>query len=352
VRDRILVALTNPEVAGSRGSPVATLVGFQEPMALFEWLGAGKALVLIRHAAVPDGGLGPSLDRVLAAHKKGLLFVAVIGGGSGALGELRAAAGRAPYPTRLGLYHADETGQLEHVAGRLLPELEKATRALPECDPLSSEDIAAIVERGGKERREAIELVRNITRRFPYVTMAIIAASFLLFVMTASGDARAQRLIALLSNRPDGIAGGEYWRLFTYALLHTQALLLIVNMFSLYSLGGFLETLLGRRRLGLLCAFAALAGGVASAWVTRTVSVGAAGIVWGLLGATLGLLTDRRWGFSPLLVRLLRQRLAVVAIVSLGMWFLPNVDRYCHVGAGLAGYLIARAFARAPARRT
>lgn len=352
MRDRILVALTNPEVAGSHGSPVATLVGFQEPMALFEWLGSGKALVLINHAALPDGGLGKSLDRVLAAHKKGLLFVAVTGGGSGALDDLRAVAGRAPNPGRLGLYHADETGHIEHVAGRPLTELEKAGRALPEPDPLSPEDIAAIVERGGRERREAIDLVRNITRRFPYATMAIVAACFLLFAMTAGGDGRAQRLFALLSNRPDGIARGEYWRLLTYALLHAQALLLIVNMFSLYSLGGFLETLLGRRRLGLLCATTALAGGVASAWLTQAVSVGATGVVWGLLGAALGLLTDRSWGFSPLLARLLRQRLAVVAIVTLGMWFLPNVDCTCHVGAGLAGYLIARAFARTPARRT
>jgi membrane associated rhomboid family serine protease len=352
VRDRVLVALTNPEVTGSSGIRAATLMAFQEPMAIFEWVGAGKGLVLIHHAGLVDGGLGQCLDRVFAAQEKGLLFVAVAGGDASVADELRTAIARAKKPTRLGLYHADEAGRIEHMAGRRLPELEKVGRALPECGPLSPEDIEAIGERGRRERQEALEFVSNSHRRFPYATMAMMAVCFLFYAITAGSDERAHRLFDLLSNRPDGIQQGEYWRLFTYALLHGNGMHLVVNMLSLYSLGALLEPLLGRRRLGLLCGATAVAGGVASALLTRVPSVGASGAVWGLLGATLGLLTDRRSGFPPLLARILRQRLIVILVLNIGMSFLPHIDRYCHFGGGLAGYLIALAFVRTSARRT
>lgn len=351
MRDRILVALTNPEVAGSSGIQVATLMAFQEPIALLEWVGSGKGLVLIHHAALPDGQLGPCLDRVLGAQEKGLLFVAVAGGGAGVAEELRAATARARDPAHLGLYHADDAGHVERAAGRRLAELEKVGQVLPECDPLSPEDIEAIGERGRRERRDAIEFVRNTTRRFPYATVAMMAACFLLFAMTAGDDERAKRLFDLLSNRPNGIQHGEYWRLLTYALLHGSGGHLVVNMLSLYTLGSFLEPLLGRRRLGLVCGVTAVAGGVASALLTRAISVGASGAVWGLLGATLGLLTDRRSGFPPLLARILRQRLIVILALNVGMSFLPHIDRFCHFGGGLAGYLIALAFIRSPTQR-
>jgi len=379
VRDRLVLALADPEVAGKAGRTPAALVAFHEPMAVFEWLGSGKGLVLLDHGGIPDGELGAHLDRVLGAHEKGLLFVAVAGGGAGVAEALQAADARARNRDHIGLYHADETGHLRRVAGRRLPELEKAARALPETGPLSADDVAAIVERGRRERLEAMEFVRGTARRFPHVTVAIIAICFLLFALTSGDDARARMVFDLLSNRPDGIARFEVWRLLSYALLHDprNPTHLIVNMLSLYSLGSFLEPMLGRRRLGLLCAASALAGGVASALLTRGVSIGASGAVWGLVGATFGLLQGKNPGrvlsnsrderrraepadthandgrqrmFPALIARGLRQRLVVILVINIAVSFLPGIDRYCHFGGGLCGYLVALYFARAPKR--
>jgi len=138
------------------------------------------------------------------------------------------------------------------------------------------------------------------------------------------------------------------WRLLSYALLHDthNPTHLIVNMLSLYSLGSFLEPMLGRRRVGLLYVVTALAGGVASALFTRDVSVGASGAVWGLLGATFGLLGGKQRFFPVLIARGLRQRLVVVLILNVTLSFFPHIDRYCHFGGGLAGYFLARYFAR------
>jgi membrane associated rhomboid family serine protease len=353
LRDQLLVALADPEAAGRAGIPVATLVAFQEPIAVLDWLGAGKDLVLLDQGKLPPGELGAHLDRVLDAYQKGLLFIAIVGGGAEVEEQIRAADARARGNTNLGFYHAEENGQMRHVLGRRLVELEKVGRALPECGPLTPEAITAIAERGQQERRAAMAFVRSTSRRFPYATVAMIVVCVMCFAITAGGDERSRRIYELLANTPDGIQRGELWRLFTYALLHDRRspVHLMVNMLSLYSLGAFLEPLLGRWRIGLLCGLAALTGGVASAALTRAPSVGASGAVWGLVGATLALLSARRRIVPAVLARILRHRFVVVLLLNVGMSFIPGIDRYCHFGGGLAGYLMALAYVRGSAKK-
>jgi membrane associated rhomboid family serine protease len=353
VRDRLISALADPAVAGKAGRNVAALVALHEPVAVFEWLGSGKGMVLLDHRGIPDQELNTHLDRVLGAHERGLLFVAVAGGGANVAQALKAADDRSRNREHVGLYHIDDSGRVRRVAGRRLPELEQAGRNLPLTGPLSSRDIADIVERGRQERLEAMEFVRGTARRFPHLTAAIIALCVLFFAATSGGDARATHLYHLLSNRGDAVRDGEVWRIFTYALLHDRrsATHLIVNMLSLYSVGAFLEPLLGRLRLGLLLALSAIVGGIASVLFTNAESVGASGAVWGLLGATLGLLQGRHRVFPALIARSLRRRLIVLLVINVAISFLPYVDRYCHFGGGAAGYLLGLLFARQSAKR-
>lgn len=347
------MALADPEVAGKAGRRVAALVAFHEPMAVFEWLGSGKGLVLLDRAGIPDEELAAALDRVLGAHDKGLLFVAVAGGGGEVAEALRAADGRARNRDHLGLYHVEESGKTNRIAGRRLPELEKAARALPEVAPLSQQEVSAIIERGRQERLDAMEFVRSTSHRFPHATVTIIGICFLLFAVTSGNDERGRWLYDHLCNSPAGVHRGEVWRLLTYALLHDRhnPTHLIVNMLSLYSLGSFLEPLLGRRRLGLLYGATALAGGIASALFTQGISVGASGAVWGMVGATFGLLAGRQRLFPALIARDLRKRLVVITALNIVISFMPHIDRYCHFGGGLAGYFLALYFARSPIKR-
>lgn len=350
----MLVSLADPDVAGKAGRNPATLVAFHEPMAVFEWMGTGKGLVLLDLERIPEAELRTHLDRILGAHEKGLLFIAVAGGGAAVPEILKAADAETRMRDHIGLYQVDREGKVQWVVGRRLRELERAGRELPQTHPLLPEDVASIIERGRKERLEAMAFVRGTTRRFPHLTVAIIAICVLLFALTSGNDERAMRLFLLLSNDPVAVRQGEIWRLFTYAFLHDtrSATHLIVNMLSLYSLGTFLEPLLGRFRLGLIYAVTAVAGGVASTLFMGGVSIGASGAVWGLLGATFGLLSGRRQFFPPLIARGLRQRLIAILLINIAISFLPHIDRYCHFGGGLAGYLIARYLAHKPIKAT
>jgi membrane associated rhomboid family serine protease len=357
VRDRLISALADPEVASRLGFQAAALIAVHEPMTVFEWIGAGKGLVMLEYDKIPASELSGHIERILAAHEKGLLFVAVAGGGGHVADALRTADAESRNRDHLGLYHIDDSGKVDRVAGRRLRELEKAGRALPAVPSLSTEDIAAIVERGRRERLDAMEFVRGNVRRFPHLTVGIIAVCVLMYAATSGHDPRAEHLYQLLQNTPDGVRQGQLWRVLTYALLHdiragNNATHLIVNMLSLYSLGTFLEPMLGRARFGILCAIAAVAGGVASTLGTHAPSVGASGVVWGLVGATLGLLQGRHKLFPALIARSLRQRLIVILAINVAISFLPGIDRYCHFGGGIAGYALARWFARKPMRKS
>lgn len=150
VRDRLLAALADPEVAGKAGRTPAAVVAFHEPIAVFEWLGTGKGLVLLDGTSISSDELPVHLDRVLGAHEKGLLFVAVVGNQADITRALKEADQRARNRDQLGLYQIDETGRAVRVAGRRLPELEKACRELPPnlpCHPATSKPSSNVVAR-------------------------------------------------------------------------------------------------------------------------------------------------------------------------------------------------------------
>lgn len=80
----------------------------------------------------------------------------------------------------------------------------------------------------------------------------------------------------------------EIWQPLTYAFLHGDMLHLFFNMLGLWMFGAELETVLGRKRYGLLLLASALTGAAAQlvfTLVTNSMSttVGASGALFGLL---------------------------------------------------------------------
>ena len=344
LRDRVLAALVDPIVAKARGYTPAVLVAVHDPLVLMEWPGEAKGLVLLDAAQIGKDELRGHLDRVIGAHDTGLLFLAVVGGDESLHELLLAADKEARDPGRLGVYHVDGNGKSQRLVGRKLPELEQAIRKLPETKTLSPQDLATIIAHGQRDRQEAVDFVRRVSHRVPHLTLALIALCFLLFAITSAGDDRSRRLYTLFANSETGLLAGEWWRLITYAFLHSQrsAVHIVVNMLSLFSLGGFLEPILGKRRLGLLYFVTAFMGGLASALVGHHSSVGASGAVWGLLGATMGLLHGQQGFFPGLIARGMRRRLGVALVANIALSFLPGIDFACHLGGGLAGYVLGR----------
>ncbi len=86
------------------------------------------------------------------------------------------------------------------------------------------------------------------------------------------------------------ISQGAFWTLLTSMFTHFSAVHLFANMFSLFFLGNFLETIIGRKRFFFVYLVSGFLGGiffVAAAYLFGNPiqsAVGASGAIFGLLG--------------------------------------------------------------------
>ena len=175
----------------------------------------------------------------------------------------------------------------------------------------------------------------------PYLTYSIIALNAVVFGL------QYLQGINQLANEygmwPFGIAlDGEWYRLLTAAFLHGSILHIAFNMFVLFSLGPTLERVLGHARFLVLYLVAALGGSVASYVFSdpRTVSVGAAGAIFGLMGALVVAGRRLRWDITQVLMLL-----AVNVVIG---FLSPGVDWRAHLGGLVVGGLVAAVFVWTP----
>src|SRR5207244_8055 len=84
---------------------------------------------------------------------------------------------------------------------------------------------------------------------------------------------------------------GQWWRPVTSMFLHIGIIHLAMNMIALWSIGPFIERLVGNRSFLVLYLFAGVSGSMASlAHAPTIVSAGASGAIFGLYGALAGFL--------------------------------------------------------------
>ena len=87
----------------------------------------------------------------------------------------------------------------------------------------------------------------------------------------------------------DGMTlGGDWWRLVASNILHGGPIHLLMNMGGLIALGWFLERIIGPWRILMAYLVCSIGSGLASVWWNHfTVSVGASGAIFGLLGVAV-----------------------------------------------------------------
>ncbi|CAK9160979.1 unnamed protein product [Ilex paraguariensis] len=131
----------------------------------------------------------------------------------------------------------------------------------------------------------------------------------------------------------------QEWRLITCIWLHAGIIHLIVNMLSLVFIGVRLEQQFGFVRIGIIYLLSGFGGSILSSlFVRNSISVGASGALFGLLGAMLSeLLTN--WTIYTNKAAALITFLIIVAI-NIAVGILPHVDNFAHIGGFLTGFLL------------
>ena len=133
---------------------------------------------------------------------------------------------------------------------------------------------------------------------------------------------------------------GQYWRLFSVALVHGGFFHLGFNIYALHILGTPVEQFFGRPRYIAILLVSLISGSLASALFNNPyiASVGASGMVFGLFGA-LALISAR--------VGVEWRGIIGIVLINFALGFvIGGVDWRAHVGGLLGGTLITLAFNR------
>jgi membrane associated rhomboid family serine protease len=139
----------------------------------------------------------------------------------------------------------------------------------------------------------------------------------------------------------DGLDQGELWRLVSAMFLHAGWLHMLVNGLALIALGRLTEAIYGPVRLlwlFLLCG----AGGAVLSWVGgNTLSVGASGALFGLMGAAIVFGWRHREALPEGPSRFLRWKLLPWLLLNLALGMLPFIDNLGHLGGLITGLVAA-----------
>lgn len=178
-----------------------------------------------------------------------------------------------------------------------------------------------------------LPLVRPV---ITWILLVIIAVVFVVETL-AGGSTETEVLVRMGAKVTPLIATGEYWRLFTAMFLHIGIMHLAFNGYALLAIGTELERLYGHGRFLAIYVLSGLFGSLASYAFSDSLSAGASGAIFGLIGALAAFFTLHRerlgaWG---------RRRLANIAFLVVLNLFLgftqAGIDNWGHIGGLLAG---------------
>jgi membrane associated rhomboid family serine protease len=200
--------------------------------------------------------------------------------------------------------------------------------------------------------RTQVRTARTMTDE-PRLTYALIAINVIVFlaefasgVTAGGGSFGGSDLIRQGALYGPDVADGEVWRLLTAGFLHAGFAHLFFNMYSLYILGSLLEPAVGRLRFAIIY-FVSLFAGSFGALIAapNTLTVGASGAIFGVMGATIVVLRSR--GLS-----VMESGLGIWLLLNLGITFIiPGISIGGHIGGLIGGALAALVLYGAPQLR-
>ena len=225
--------------------------------------------------------------------------------------------------------------------GRPRELIDEALARLPAAKPveLSAEtaQIVELVESAAPPAPIQVERLHG-----PWATWSLtgalvaVAIAIAVFVGSSTDLGVLVRAGAMVRGR---IADGEWWRLVSSIFIHVGMVHLVVNAIGLYFLGRTTEELFGSTRTLAIFAVAGGSGALASYLAAPTsISTGASGAVFGLLGALFVELTLHRQRYRAAWKRGMWGGLVVVTVAQVAVGFVyPVIDQWAHGGGLVAG---------------
>ncbi|KAL8536031.1 hypothetical protein ACS0TY_011606 [Phlomoides rotata] len=133
-----------------------------------------------------------------------------------------------------------------------------------------------------------------------------------------------------------GIRKGQLWRLVTCAFLHANIGHLLLNCYSLDSVGPTIEKIWGPERYLTIYISSAIAGSTMSYLLNKSHSVGASGAICGLVGSYFAYLLRNRDTIQGTDEHLKHIGIVIIINMVFGLMY-PGIDNWAHLGGFIGG---------------
>lgn len=190
-----------------------------------------------------------------------------------------------------------------------------------------------------KKNQEDVKKVDEIFKpKTPIVTYILIAINVIIAIYMFLLDNTLQMVNDFAVSRSLVVLFKEYYRLITAAFLHAGIYHLMTNMYSLYIIGPQIEGFMGRTKFLVIYLFSALMGSLFSIVLhENSLSVGASGAIFGLLGSILYF----GYHYRVYLGGVLKSQIIPLILINLSIGFIaPGIDNFAHIGGLVGGILM------------
>ncbi len=208
-------------------------------------------------------------------------------------------------------------------------------------------ELAALIKEEYVEKRIKLKVKHQV----PYYTYGLVALNIMLWTaMELSGGSYNTEVLLRFGAMytPYIIEQGEFFRLFTAVFLHAGFSHLFMNCFGIILFGGRVERLLSIPKFLMIYMGSALIGSAASLaaqliFEKNSISVGASGAVYGMIGSII------------VLSRLSGREIQGLSDYSMAIFFvigmaasvaMPGIDVFAHLGGFIGGIIVTYFVAR------
>lgn len=189
-----------------------------------------------------------------------------------------------------------------------------------------------------KNNKEAVEAESILSPKKPIITFVILGLISLLFLLQFVVN--PLELLYYLGVERSLIQNGEIYRLVTGAFLHLDVIHFLCNTYALYMIGKLSESYYGKWKFSLIYLLSAISGSLLSICMSETMSIGASGAIFGLLGSLLYFGYHYRVYFGNVLLK----EIVPIIILNLFIGFtVSSIDNFAHIGGLIGGLLVSKA---------
>lgn len=186
------------------------------------------------------------------------------------------------------------------------------------------------------------KLDKLFSKKTPIITYAIMCMCIITFIgmyIFGNGSEDSNTLVNFGANIDILVKSGQYYRLITCMFLHVGIFHIICNMYALYIIGPQIESFFGKFKYILIYFISGISASLLSiAFNPNTISAGASGAIFGLLGALLYF----GYHYRSYLGNVLKSQIMPIIVLNLVLGFVLNgVDNAAHIGGLIGGILCA-----------